>query len=121
MLGVFEMNIADTTLSYTKGLRRPKFTVRDGTAFPLDRDGLIAFSFYAHLEDTVELLNQSNHDFSAITPVHIAIFSNPARFDLGFSYHSKNAAYVPSVHHFIILSDLRERRFHWLLTKVWWS
>ena len=107
--GIFEMNIADTTLSYTKGpSSRPKFTVRDGTAFPLDRDGLIAFSFYAHLEDTVELLNQSNHDFSAITPVHIAI--SPILPDLTLALLPlENAAYVPSVHHFVILSDLREK------------
>lgn len=107
--GVFEMDIANTSLSYQPGPAvRPIFTVQDDTAFPVDRDGLIAFSFYAHLEDTLTFLSQSNHDFSAITPVNVAV--SPILPDITLALLPlENAAYVPSVHHFIILSDLLEK------------
>ena len=107
--GIFEMDLTTTSLSYNPGPpARPIFTVQDNTAIPLDRDGLIAFSFYAHLEDTLTFINQSDTDFAAITPVDVAI--SPILPDLTLALLPlENAAYVPSVHHFIVLSDLLEK------------
>jgi len=103
--GTIGIDLASSELSYQQGRAlQVDFQTKDDTAYPLDRDGLIAFSYYAHLEDTVALLETSEHNIDDILPMHSAV--SPLIADLTLSFlPMENAAYVPTVHHFILLTD----------------
>ena len=103
--GSFQIDISTGQLTYTAG--RPlhvHYQTIAGTAYPIDRDGLIAFSFYAHLEDTVSVLNDAEEDWEGLLPMNTAI--SPLISDLTLAFlPMENAAYVPTLHHFLLLSD----------------
>ncbi len=107
--GIFEANLSTASLEYSQGNPvRPHFHVSEGVAKPLDRDGLIAFSYYAHLQDSAYLLEQADLDLSPITPIDTAI--SPIIPDLSLNFLPlENAAYAPTAHCFILLSDLVEK------------
>ena len=80
----------------------------DGVAKALDRDGLVLFSFYAHLEDAVAALDEAGTDASPLFPVDIAI--TPALSDPSLAFlPAENAAYAPSANTFILLDDLVDK------------
>ena len=99
------MDFNTTMLSYAEG--RPlnvQYVVQDNVAYPVDRDGLIAFSFYHHLEDTVGFINTSSQDLDGLLPMNTAI--SPIISDLTLAFlPMENAAYVPTLHHFLLLTD----------------
>lgn len=103
--GAFQIDVSNGQLSYTNG--RPlhlHYQTIDGIAHPVDRDGLIAFSFYAHLEDTVSMLNGVDTDWDGLLPMNTAI--SPLISDLTLAFlPMENAAYVPTLHHFLLLTD----------------
>lgn len=103
--GSFNMDFNTTMLSYAEG--RPlnvHYVVQDDVAYPVDRDGLIAFSFYHHLEDTVGFINTSSQDLDGLLPMNTAI--SPIISDLTLAFlPMENAAYVPTLHHFLLLTD----------------
>ena len=103
--GSFNMDLNTTTMSYEQG--RPlsvQYVVRDEIAYPVDRDGLIAFSFYNHLEDTVDFLNTGSQNLDGLLPMNTAI--SPIIADLALAFlPMENAAYVPTLHHFLLLTD----------------
>ena len=103
--GSFNMDFNTTMLSYAKG--RPlsvQYVVQDEVAYPIDRDGLIAFSFYNHLEDTVDFINTGSQDLDGLLPMDTAI--SPIISDLTLAFlPMENAAYVPTLHHFLLLTD----------------
>ena len=103
--GIFEIDWTTGNLTYAQG--RPlqiNYQAIDGVAHPIDRDGLIAFSYYAHLEDTVEFLTQIESEWNGLLPVDTAI--SPLISDLSLAFlPMENAAYVPTLHHFLLLTD----------------
>lgn len=103
--GTFEMDWSSGALRYENG--RPlqvQYQTIDGSAHPVDRDGLIAFSYYAHLEDTVSFLESTEHIWDGLLPIDTAL--SPIISDLSLAFlPMENAAYVPTVHHFLLLTD----------------
>ncbi len=103
--GVFKTDLQTAEIEYSSG--RPlhvHYSIHDGTAHPVDRDGLIAFSFYKHLEDTVNFIQQGDASLGDILPMHTAI--SPVISDLTLAFlPMENAAYVPTLHHFLLLTD----------------
>lgn len=107
--GVFKMDLETTELVYKPGRRiRMQYTVRDDVFLPLDRDGLILLSFYAHLYDTVQVLEGSTLDPSELFPIDMAVTPHISDLSLAFM-PMENAAYMPTTHAFILLSDLQEK------------
>ena len=87
------------------GTVRLDHTVTDGVATALTEDGLIFWSFYAHLDELNTELTDKGYDLEPIFP-----------FD-GFAYNpvsimdfqaAENAAYAPAGHVFILFPDLLE-------------
>ena len=103
--GIFEIDWSTGALTYDKG--RPlqvQYQTIDGVAHPIDRDGLIAFSYYAHLEDTFLFLEGTESSWEGLLPMNTAI--SPIISDLSLAFlPMENAAYVPTVHHFLLLTD----------------
>ena len=103
--GIFEIDWSTGKLAYDQG--RPiqvQYQTIDGVAYPIDRDGLIAFSYYAHLEDTVQFLMQTESEWTGLLPLDTAI--SPIISDLSLAFlPMENAAYVPTLHHFLLLTD----------------
>ena len=103
--GIFRTDWSTGDLVYDEG--RPlhvQYQTINGTAHPVDRDGLIAFSYYAHLEDTVSFLESAESDWDGLLPMNTAI--SPIISDLSLAFLPvENAAYVPTVHHFLLLTD----------------
>ncbi len=84
------------------------YASNNGVAYALDRDGLVLFSFYAHLEDAIAGLDEAGLDVSDLFPVDIAV--TPALGDPGLAFlPAENAAYAPSANTFILLDDLIEK------------
>ena len=107
--GVFANNFATNELSYEKGRRiRMQYTIQESVFTPLDRDGLILLSFYGHLYDMLKVVEETELETEKLYPLDIAITPMLADPSLAF-LPMENAAYVPSVHAFILLSDLSER------------
>ena len=72
--GIFQMDWSTGALLYENG--RPlqvQYQTVNGSAHPVDRDGLIAFSYYAHLEDTVSFLESTEHNWDGLLPIDTAI------------------------------------------------
>ena len=103
--GIFEIDWATSNLTYDQGRPlRVQYQTIDGVAYPIDRDGLIAFSYYAHLEDTVQFLEQTETEWNGLLPMDTAI--SPIISDLSLAFlPMENAAYVPTIHHFLLLTD----------------
>ena len=103
--GIFAIDWTTGNLAYDQG--RPLqvlFKTIDDVAHPIDRDGLIAFSYYAHLEDTVQFIEQSDTEWNGLLPMNTAI--SPVISDLSLAFlPMENAAYVPTLHHFLLLTD----------------
>lgn len=76
-------------------------TATDGALLPIDQDGLVLWSFYAHLVDATDDLESKGYDVSPIVPVDIAF--QPASF-MDFSA-VENAAYVLGQRAFVIFPD----------------
>lgn len=79
------------------------FVVEDDTAIPLDEDGLLLFSFYAHLADVRSALEAANEPVSELFPVDMAW--NPAVSPLFELSPADNAAYATGQHLFVLLPD----------------
>ncbi len=96
----------DETMTYLGG-HPPEVAmdVIEGTAVPLDRGGLILWSFYAHLEDLageMEALGLSPDSYFPISAAH-----SPIVPDLLLSMAPvSNAAYATGGHIFILLPDV---------------
>jgi hypothetical protein len=99
----------EVVLSYREG--RPLevlYTVVDGVAKPLDRAGLVLFSFYGHLEDVETWLSEAEIDVSDVFPLDAAVA--PVVPDIAMAIQpAENAAYVSTAHTFILLDDLIEK------------
>jgi hypothetical protein len=107
--GLFKMDIQSTDITYKPGRTiRMQYTVEEEVFLPLDRDGLILLSFYAHLYDVVKLLDQSSLDTSVFFPISMAVTPHLPDPSLAF-FPLENAAYMPSTHAFILLSDMVEK------------
>lgn len=79
--------------------------VQDGDAEPLDQEGLVLLSFYAHLQDARDLLLDAGVGVSDLFPIHAAV--SPAVPDLGLAVlAAENAAYVPGANTFVLLPDV---------------
>ena len=84
------------------------YTNSDGVARAMDRDGLVLYSFYAHVVDAVIALEEAGIDPSPLFPVDIAV--TPALSDPSLAFMpAENAAYAPSANTFILLDDLIEK------------
>ena len=104
--GTLQINWSSGRWSYDTG--RPLdilHSVREGVAYPLDRDGLVLYSFYAHLEDAAAGLAEAGLDISPLFPIHIAVTPSLSDPSLAF-VPAENAAYAPSANTFILLDDL---------------
>ena len=99
----------EVVLTYVEG--RPLevlYTVVDDVAQPLDRAGLVLFSFYAHLGDVETWLTEAGVDVSDVFPLDAAVA--PAVPDIAMAIQpAENAAYVSTAHTFILLDDLIEK------------
>ncbi len=73
----------------------------DGSLVALDEDGLVLWSFAAHLGDAVQQLDDRGYDVSPIFPVNVAF--SPASF-MDFAA-VENAAYVLGQRTFILFPD----------------
>lgn len=134
--GVFSVSLEDTSMTYQYGREiNLQYQIKEEVLYPLDRDGLILLSFYAHLEDVCTILEDTDlkEDLETIFPVNATVTPTLADITLAI-FPFENAAYVPGAHHFIILSDLFEKEvplaankgvvahefghaiFHWLTT-----
>lgn len=79
----------------------------DGVGWPEDEDGLVLWSFYAHLGDAREQLTDQGYDMAPLFPVGIA--HTPSQALLDFSSF-ENAAYVTGgAHLFVLLKDLIDK------------
>ena len=107
--GVMSVDLQTIELAYEPG--KPldvQYRVVDGVARPLDRDGLILFSFYGHLQDARDGLGAAGVDISPLFPIDFGV--TPAMPDIGFAFAPvDNAAYAPSANAFILLDDLGDR------------
>jgi len=99
----------EVVLSYVEG--RPlevMYTVVDDVAQPLDRAGLVLFSFYGHLADVETWLTGAEIDVSDVFPLDAAVA--PVVPDIGMAIQpAENAAYVSTAHTFILLDDLIQK------------
>jgi hypothetical protein len=99
----------EVVLTYVEG--RPLevlYTVVDDVAQPLDRAGLVLFSFYAHLGDVKNWLSDAGVDVSDVFPLDAAVA--PVVPDIAMAIQpAENAAYVSTAHTFILLDDLIEK------------
>lgn len=92
--------------SYEEGRRLDILhSVDAGVAYPLDRDGLVLYSFYAHLEDAAAGLAEAGLDITPLFPINIAVTPSLSDPSLAF-LPAENAAYAPSANTFILLDDL---------------
>jgi hypothetical protein len=88
---------------YTGGVPlNVRYVVREGVAVPLDVDGLLLYSFYGNLEDTLDSL-EGKVDTSPIFPVDFAW--NPAVSPLLELSPVDNAAYAIGSNLFLLLPD----------------
>lgn len=84
-----------------------RYAVRDDVAVPLDRDGLLLWSFYGHLADARDALAARGVDIAPIFPVPLAW--NPAVSPLFELVPSDNAAYAVGANLFLLLPDGDDR------------
>ncbi len=84
-----------------------RIVVEDGVAVPLDPSGVVLYSFYAHLVDTVAWAELQGFEAEALVPVQIAV--NPAVDVLIELTPADNLAYGTGYHTFVILPDGGER------------
>ncbi|MFH1466962.1 MAG: hypothetical protein ABIO70_21445 [Pseudomonadota bacterium] len=84
------------------------YGVQGSTAVPLDADGLLLWSFYAHLEDIARELPEHGLDPEVFFPVGTAW--TPVIPDVMLELLPlKNAAYATGGHFFILLADLADK------------
>lgn len=107
--GVLSLSLSEGDLEYKGGRGLEVLaSVEDGVAEPIDLDGLILYSFYAHLQDTRDRLLEVGVDVSPLFPVSMAV--TPAVPDIGLALLPvENAAYAPTANTFILLSDLSDK------------
>lgn len=107
--GVMSVDLQTFEVAYEPGRDLDvQYVVVDGVAQPLDRDGLILFSFYGHMQDARDALLAAGIDISPLFPVDIAI--TPALPDIGFAFAPvDNAAYMPGANAFLIFDDTGDR------------
>ena len=97
----------DIQFQSTKSIHLKGKVIED-TFYPMDRDGVIALSFYAHLEDIHSFLLDTALDPEPLFPIKMNI--NPIVPDPLWDYSNfENAAYMSSTHHFLILHDAVEK------------
>ncbi len=84
-----------------------RYVVRDGAAVPLDQEGLLLWSFYAHLSDARDALTARGVDVDPIFPVDIAW--NAAVSPLFELAPADNAAYAIGSNLFLLLPDGDDR------------
>jgi hypothetical protein len=107
--GVFKLDYETSKLTYKEGRQiQMQYVVQNDVFLPLDRDGLILLSFYGHLYDTVQILDQTLLDTTKLFPLDMAVTPHISDLSLAF-LPLENAAYVPGNHAFILLSDMSER------------
>lgn len=100
------LRLADGGVSYQGGRTLDVLLhVVDGDAEPLDQEGLVLLSFYAHLQDARDALVEAGVGVQDLFPMDAAV--SPAVPDLGLTVlAAENAAYVPSANTFILLPDV---------------
>jgi len=107
--GVLDIDFQTYEITYIPGRDlQVQYVVQGGIAKPLDRDGLILFSFYGHLEDARDSLDAAGVDVSPLFPVSIGVTPAVPQLDLALM-PVENAAYAPSANAFILLDDLEDR------------
>jgi len=84
-----------------------RYAVTDGVAVPADQDGLLLFSFYAHLADARDALAARGVDLGPMFPVGLAW--NPAVSPLIELSPADNAAYAIGANLFLLLPDGGDR------------
>jgi hypothetical protein len=84
-----------------------RYGLDEGVAVPADQDGLLLFSFYAHLSDARDALAAQGVDLSPMFPVAIAW--NPAVSPLLEVSPADNAAYAIGANLFLLLADGDDR------------
>ncbi|MFN7143086.1 MAG: hypothetical protein ACK4YP_04875 [Myxococcota bacterium] len=84
-----------------------RYVVQDGVGVPLDQEGLLLWSFYAHLASARDALTERGLDVSPIFPVDIAW--NPAVSPLIELSPADNAAYAIGSNLFLLLPDGDDR------------
>jgi len=84
------------------------YDVQRGVAVPLDGEGLLLWSFYAHLEDIAAELSDHDLDPAEYLPVDTAW--TPVIPDVLLELlPQENAAYATGGHFFILLADLTDK------------
>lgn len=107
--GVLRFDLTSYEVSYEEGRDlQVQYVVEGGVAKPLDRDGLILFSFFGSLQDASDTLTTAGVDISALFPVWIGVTPAVPSPDLAF-FPVDNAAYAPTANAFILLDDLDDR------------
>ncbi len=84
-----------------------RYVVADDAAVPLDVDGLLLWSFYAHLADARDALEARGEDLDPLFPVDLAW--NPAVSPLFELAPADNAAYAIGSNLFVLLPDGDDR------------
>ncbi|MEE2750552.1 MAG: hypothetical protein VX519_03915 [Myxococcota bacterium] len=108
-LGVGSLEGEDLVLKYRPGQQVDVlYTVADDVARPLDRSGIVLYSFYGHLQDVRSMLSGVGVEPAELFPVDVAVA--PVAPDIGMTIMpSENAAYVSTAHTFVLLDDLVEK------------
>ncbi|MDP6935638.1 MAG: hypothetical protein QGG40_22150, partial [Myxococcota bacterium] len=103
--GVVSMH-EEGTADYRTGANLDlRYGLDDGVAWPMDDHGLVLFSFWGHLEDTVASLEELDLAPPDLLPVDVAYV--PTLPDIFLELvPAENAAYVTGGHLFILLPDL---------------
>lgn len=107
--GVLHLNLSTVDMEYRGGRGLEVLaTAQDGVLHPLDRDGLVLFSFYGHVEDTWSAMDAVGVDIAPLFPINIAV--TPAIPDIGLALLPvENAAYASTANTFILLEDLVDK------------
>ncbi len=94
---------------YTGGQRLTvPYTLQDGVAVPSDVDGLMLYSFYAHLGDAKRWVEARNQSLDEVFPLPMAW--NPAVSPLIEVSAADNAAYAVGNNFFVLLPDGQRRK-----------
>jgi hypothetical protein len=96
----------DGSWSYDPG--RPvqiAYAVTDGVGWPADEQGLLSWSFYGHLADTAQALEDAGLGIGAALPVDAAWVPTLPSLDIEL-VPAENAAYATGVNVFVLLPDL---------------